>query len=101
MVPPQSYFDVQTTQYTHTVYLPPIDPWHQDFIYAGRNVYAYWLAKFGRTAINEVVTVKCEEEIFEEVEGWELVNTSCDHVVVQNEEFDFTGIHQTISTLIL
>ena len=52
LVPPQSYFDVQTSQFSPYVYYPPADPWHPEFTYAGRNVYVYWWVKYATTHLN-------------------------------------------------
>jgi len=51
LVPPQSYFDVSTSHFSRSVRWPPLDPWHQDFHYTGRNVYAYVLAAYGKTSL--------------------------------------------------
>ena len=83
LVPPQSYFDVQSTEYSHNVYKPPADPWHQEFHYAGRNVYAYWVAKFGRTELDVVSQLNCVEA---ESEGWEIVNFASDFVAIFPED---------------
>jgi hypothetical protein len=48
IVPAQSYLDIQSTRFSR--YLNLTDPdrlWHKDFSYFGRNLYAYWLAKYG------------------------------------------------------
>ena len=84
LVPPQSYFDVQTSGYSDNIYLSPTDPWHQDFQYTGRNVYAYWVAKFGTTSVDKVVNVLSEESNLDDLEGWEIVRTSDEHVSVSN-----------------
>jgi len=47
MAPAQSYLDVQTSEFNLQLNNPPADPWMQDFLYAGRNTYAYLLAHFG------------------------------------------------------
>ena len=83
LVPPQSYFDVQTSEYTHNIYLSPTDPWHKDFHYTGRNVYAYWVAKFGTTSVDKVVNVTSDKS--NDLEGWEIVRTSDEYVSVSND----------------
>ena len=85
LVPPQSYFDVQSSEFSHNIYLPPADPWHQDFCYTGRNVYAYWLAKFGTVDINEVVKVSSMEVKEADIEDWEIVRTYHDNVAIVDE----------------
>ena len=80
LVPPQSYFDFQSSEFSHNIYLPPADPWHQDFCYTGRNVYAYWLAKFGTVEVCEVVEISSEQSKEDEIEGWEIVNLACYNV---------------------
>jgi len=49
IAPPQSYFDIHTSQYSPFLNLtdPTRTSWHADFSYFGRNVYAYWMAKYG------------------------------------------------------
>ena len=82
LVPPQSYFDIQSSEYTNNIYLPPVDPWHQEFRYTSRNVYAYWLAKFGNTRVNKVINIKCENNELENYEEWEVVKIICEHVSI-------------------
>lgn len=48
MSPAQSYLDIHTSDFSH--YLNLTDPnrtWHAEFSYFGRNLYAYWVAKYG------------------------------------------------------
>ena len=87
LVPPQSYFDFQTSEYSHNIYLPPADPWHQEFTYTGRNVYAYWLAKFGTVEVNDAVRITSKEANDDEIEEWEIVNRSSDNIIT-GDEFD-------------
>ena len=48
LVPPESYLDVTTSGFDR--WLNHSYPeWHHDFVYHGRNIYALWLAKYGRT----------------------------------------------------
>jgi chitinase len=48
MAPPQSYLDLQTSNFSRYVNLTePTRPWHNEFHYFGANVYAYVLAKYG------------------------------------------------------
>ena len=48
VAPPQSYLDVQSSQFSRYVNLTePERPWHGDFNYFGCNVYAYLIAKYG------------------------------------------------------
>ena len=56
LAPPQSYFDIHTSEFSHYLNLTdttknPSDgtrrTWHADFSYFGRNLYAYWMAHYG------------------------------------------------------
>lgn len=48
IAPPQSYLDLSTTQFSRYVNLThPGRKWHSEFSYAGANVYAYLLARYG------------------------------------------------------
>ncbi|KAJ9443271.1 hypothetical protein DIPPA_03098 [Diplonema papillatum] len=47
MAPAQSYLDAATGDFSQSVSHPPVEPWHQEFRYHGRNVYAYLLAACG------------------------------------------------------
>ncbi|KAL3905915.1 MAG: hypothetical protein SGILL_009484, partial [Bacillariaceae sp.] len=48
MAPPQSYLDLETSNFSRQVNLTDSTrDWHNDFHYFGANVYAYLLAKFG------------------------------------------------------
>ena len=95
LVPPQSYFDVQCSEFSHNIYLPPADPWHQEFHYTGRNVYSYWVAKYGTTRVQEVLQFEDDgvgdTEQYNDLSEWELVKTKSDHVVVSPE---YATIHQ-------
>jgi hypothetical protein len=46
MAPAQSYLDESSHVFSLRVNWPPVAPWHQDFLYSGRNVYAYLLARY-------------------------------------------------------
>lgn len=47
IVPPQSYLDFGTSQFSRFVNLThPTQEWHSEFSYYGTNVYAYLLAKY-------------------------------------------------------
>ncbi len=46
MAPPESYLDITNQGFSRFVNLTYPEPWHQDFEYHGRNVYAYVLAKW-------------------------------------------------------
>uniref|UniRef100_A0A7S1C127 GH18 domain-containing protein n=1 Tax=Corethron hystrix TaxID=216773 RepID=A0A7S1C127_9STRA len=46
MAPPESYLDITSQKFSLRVNLTYPDPWHEDFQYHGRNVYAYVLAKW-------------------------------------------------------
>ena len=46
LVPPESYFDVTTSSYDRSLTHPYPEPWHPEFLYHGRNVYTYLLAKY-------------------------------------------------------
>ena len=50
LVPPESYLDVTTSAFDRRLDHAYTE-WHQDFKYHGHNVYAYWLARYGRTAV--------------------------------------------------
>ena len=95
LVPPQSYFDVQCSEFSHNIYLPPADPWHQEFHYTGRNVYSYWVAKYGTTRVQEVLQFEDDgvgnTEQDNDFSEWEFVKTKSDHVVVSPE---YATIHQ-------
>jgi hypothetical protein len=46
MAPPQSYFDIHTSEFSQFLNLTdPNRSWHSDFSYFGRNLYAYWMAR--------------------------------------------------------
>jgi hypothetical protein len=48
MAPPQSYFDIHTSEFSQFLNLTdPNRSWHSDFSYFGRNLYAYWMARYG------------------------------------------------------
>lgn len=48
MAPPQSYLDPSSIRFSRNVnHTHPNRKWHDDFSYAGRNVYAYLLARYG------------------------------------------------------
>ena len=56
MAPPQSYFDIHTSEFSHYLNLTDTTntsngrrrrQWHSDFSYFGRNLYAYWMARYG------------------------------------------------------
>lgn len=48
MAPPQSYLDPSSIRFSrHVNHTHPGRKWHEDFSYAGRNVYAYLLARYG------------------------------------------------------
>jgi len=50
MAPPQSYLDIESRQFSRRVdWRDSTRGWHDDFQYFGRNVYAYWLSKFGHS----------------------------------------------------
>ena len=89
LVPPQSYFDVQGSDFSHNIYLPPADPWHQEFHYTSRNVYTYWVAKYGTTQVQEVFQFEddCVDrtEQDEDLGEWEFVRTKSDFVVISPE----------------
>ena len=84
-MPPQSYFDFQSSEFSHNIYLPPADPWHRDFKYTGRNVYAYWLATFGTTEVNEVIKITSSEYQEDDIEGWEIITRSNDNVAITDD----------------
>ena len=84
-MPPQSYFDFQSSEFSQNIYLSPADPWHQGFKYTGRNVYAYWLAKFGTTEVNEVIKITSSECQKGDFEGWEIIHRSNDNVAITDD----------------
>jgi len=47
MAPAESYLDPNTGIFSSDVTWPPLNPWHQDFTYTGRNVYAFAIARAG------------------------------------------------------
>ena len=89
LVPPQSYFDVQSSEFSHNIYLPPADPWHEEFHYTGRNVYSYWIAKYGTTRVQDAL--QFEEDCVDNTEPdidlseWEFIKTKSDFVVISPE----------------
>ena len=89
LVPPQSYFDVQSSEFSHNIYLPPADPWHEEFHYTGRNVYSYWVAKYGTTRVQEALQFEDDcvgnTEQDNDLSEWEFVKTKSDYVVVTPE----------------
>ncbi|XP_075261125.1 uncharacterized protein LOC142352855 [Convolutriloba macropyga] len=91
LVPPQSYFDFQTSQFSTYIYFPPGDPWHQNFTYAGRNVYAYWLAKYGTTNVDQPGHDKKSKSVptfdFVDVQFYEGYSRSGYALDVQNMTF--------------
>merc|ERR1719273_2941102 len=91
----QSYFDVQCSEFSHNIYLPPADPWHQEFHYTGRNVYAYWVAKYGTTRVQEAFQFEDDcvnrTEQDHDLSEWEFVKTKSDHVVVSPE---YAALHK-------
>jgi hypothetical protein len=46
LVPPESYFDVMTSDYDRALNHSYPEPWHPEFQYHGHNVYTYLLAKY-------------------------------------------------------
>lgn len=46
LAPPESYMDITTQKFSRFVNLTYPEPWHEDFEYHGRNVYAYILGKW-------------------------------------------------------
>ena len=46
LVPPESYLDASTSDYDKSLTHSYPEPWHPEFKYHGRNVYAYLLAKY-------------------------------------------------------
>ena len=69
--------------------MPPADPWHQEFHYTSRNVYTYWVAKYGTTQVQEVIQFEegCVDNTEQDMDlsEWEFVKTKSDHVVVLPE----------------
>lgn len=48
MAPPQSYLDPSSSAFSRYVnHTDPNRTWHPGFSYFGRNLYAFWLAKYG------------------------------------------------------
>ena len=89
LVPPQSYFDVQSSEFSHNIYLPPADPWHQECHYTSRNVYSYWVAKYGKTQVQEVLQFEedCVDNTEQDIDlsEWEFVKTKSDYILVSPE----------------
>ena len=46
LVPPESYFDPSTSEFDRSLRHRYPEDWHKDFLYHGRNAYAYFLAKY-------------------------------------------------------
>jgi len=46
LVPPESYFDVTTSDYDRSLVHAYPEPWHPEFKYHGHNVYTYLIAKY-------------------------------------------------------
>ena len=69
--------------------MPPADPWHQEFHYTGRNVYSYWVAKYGTTRVQEALQFEDDSvgntEQDNDLSEWEFVRTKSDHVVILPE----------------
>lgn len=49
LAPPQSYLSASTAEFNRTALQPPLGWPHSPFRYAGRNAYAYLLARYGRS----------------------------------------------------
>ena len=65
IVPAESYFTTQTSDFNYNLNNSPVVPWHQDFGYAGRNCYSYLVAK--NQSIFDLVTIQLYE-------GWSSAN---------------------------
>jgi chitinase len=73
MAPSQSYLDPCTREFSRDTNFPPLEPWHEDFHYAGRNLYAYLVARFG-AATFDLISVQLYE-------GW----SSANHRITEGE----------------
>ena len=45
--------------FSRRVSFPPREPWHQDFMYSGRNAYAYLIARYGSSTYDFVSMQLC------------------------------------------
>ncbi|GAB5371468.1 hypothetical protein AAMO2058_001582400 [Amorphochlora amoebiformis] len=66
MAPAQSYLNCDTSEFSLSLTNGPAEKWHQDFMYHGRNVYAYLLARCGVETF-DFVTLQLYE-------GWSSAN---------------------------
>ena len=60
MAPAQSYLDYSTSEFSRRVTFAPHEPWQHDFLYHGRNTYAYLLAEYGEAAFDFISIQLCE-----------------------------------------
>lgn len=74
MAPAQSYLDVFTNEFSLSANHPPLQ-WSPDFTYHGRNVYAYWLSKYGQAKLPSGDIVPTFDWIALQLyEGWSHAN---------------------------
>lgn len=73
MAPAQSYLDVEKSEFDLILTHPPA--WKPDFEYHGRNLYAYWLAFYGKTELGDGNNVDTFDWVCLQLyEGWSRAN---------------------------
>ena len=90
IVPAESYLDVTTSNFSRYVNLTyPDDDWHQDFQYHGRNVYAYFLAKWESSI--DLISIQLYE-------SWAHADYNTTVLMQPPADYLYSYVHQFLST---
>lgn len=94
IAPAQSYLDVNTTVFDLNADHPPAFGWKPNFRYHGRNLYAYWLVKYGQTELSTGKLVPTFDWVSLQLyEGWSEANYNIAEKGVDIGEYLKTLIH--------